>query len=108
MEQIKTNVQMREELNLPTQLEQDEIDAWDEVLDNSDGAADLPADFESFSATIAMVSQELAHFRHLQGATDWVSDEALSSPGHGSPGGGENLSLVQASSELSPGRPTTS
>ena len=107
VEQIKTNVQMREELNLPTQLEQDEIDAWDEVLDNSDGAADLPADFESFSATIAMVSQELAHFRHLQGATDWVSDEALSSPGHGSPGGGENISLVQTStSELSPGRPT--
>ena len=68
---VKTHSRMREDLNLPSICEQNEAEAWDDVLENSD-VGDLPVDFEAFCATISLVAETVPQLAHLRAATQWA------------------------------------
>ena len=68
---VKTHKKMREDLNLPSICEQNEAEAWDDVLWNSD-IGDLPVDFEAFCATVSLVAETVPQLAHLRAGTQWA------------------------------------
>lgn len=68
---VKSDKTMREGLNLPSICSENEAEALDNVLANSD-VADSAVDFESFCATIALVAETVPQLGHLRAATQWA------------------------------------